>query len=496
MDTERQLLGFLPIRSLAARGADADTAGPAGARRRPAVLVAAFAALSATGICAEQPLSPWDATLQTLQLARVHLQASSLSEAWSQASGEFLIRSVLCVTDTSPGTRPFTFHTDACTAGELFKAFTATYPEFTWTRDSRTGIMWLHPQSLPYADILSSEFTVSEDQLGVPAFEGVVPRLTQLPGLHLRLRILGITFRNTFNYPVDVARGTYSGRGLLNTCCTADPTKAFYVYYDTRRAFFAVDFTYLADKDRRLSPRPGALRFWEVEIGPAGGPAPTEAQIKAKLADPSPRVRWAARNYVGATVWATPFDKWAADTPDPEQAIWVCIGMTSVLVKAQSQGATHLASIARMKREATSEFLTTGNPGLAVLTAMELCRLTKDARHLDVVSRRAFKKGELSGIVSDAFRIARLSEDVRNALRARGIDWLQAGDERLAALGDPSFAPALRFTPETPASGPTLGTAQVPGPLTRPATRKAVRIELPTTSRAASRPGGDAGMSR
>jgi hypothetical protein len=498
MADERETAEELQERLYTGRGSGSRTIAGVGPGALAALLVPAFVLFSTQRLFAQQPASKWDATLPGLQLAHVRVEGHSLFEAWTQASGDLMVRSVLCLTDTSPGESPFSFQADACTAQDLFNAFTAAYPDLTWTQDDRTGVIWLHPKSLLYRDILTPELTVPTDELGIPAYEGAVLRLSALPGPDLRMMLLGSGFSNTFNYAVDIPRGTYSARDLLNACCAANPTKAFCVDYNTQRGFVSVSPANLADSDHHRplsSPRPGALRFWEAEIGPTGGAPPTAEEIKARLADPSPRVRWAARNYVQAMIWAVPFDRWAAETPGRDQALWVCIGMTSVLVKCQDQGATHVASITRMKAEATPDFLTSGEPGLAVLTAMELCRLTKDKSYLQIVSKRKFGKGGLSGIVSDAFRIARLSQGVREALQELGTDRLRAGDERLAELTSrPSvFGFALRLMPNAPriewlsTSGTALDLS------TRPTTRKAIRIELPpTTSQATSGPARDA----
>ena len=117
---------------------------------------------------------------------------------------------------------------------------------------------------------------------------------------------------------------------------------------------------------------------------------------------------------------------------DPEKALWVTLAFTDCFVK--NKQVTYIPK--RMKKEATREFLMTADPGLALLTALELGRVAHDTRYLDVLSRRTFAPGDLSGVVADANRICRQSQQVRQKLTELGMDWLTSAEPKLAGLAN------------------------------------------------------------
>jgi len=161
------------------------------------------------------------------------------------------------------------------------------------------------------------------------------------------------------------------------------------------------------------------------------------------LANQEAEVRHAARNYLEAVIWSIPVDEWLRSGTSIAQTLWACIGVTSVLVR--SEEATHRASIETEERLATDDFLAECEPGLAVMTALDLARLTKDARALEVVEKRNFEANELAGVTSDACRIAALSGYVREALQAKSADALVGVLMPLAAVIRLPIAGELEF---------------------------------------------------
>ena len=127
------------------------------------------------------------------------------------------------------------------------------------------------------------------------------------------------------------------------------------------------------------------------------------------------------------------------------RALWVCLGLTSVL--ARTGKATHRASIDTMLAAVDERFFREAEVGLAVLTAFELCRLTEtnETWAIDIVTKRKLVPGELSGVASDIFRITRLSEPVRKALAERGVGWLAVADDRFRSLANGVQLEKLQF---------------------------------------------------
>jgi len=353
--------------------------------------------------------SQWDRNLPNLTLENVSINASSLSDAWKNISTEHLVRSVLVTLDQTPDARTFDYQSPRCTLRELYDAIAARY-EITWTQDERTGVAWFYPKELLIEDVLSAKVHIDQDHFGLPMQAGVLEPLSVDNGTGIRVKQWGTLFQNTFNYAVDVPAGEYTIRDILNLCCIANPTKTFFVQVSNDASFITA-VNLVSDKVRPVPV--GALRWWDAEIGPRNG-VPTEAQVIAALADDKPEIRRAARNYVEATVWNVPLDELANRASSSSDSLWTSIGITSILVR--SEQATHLASIETMKRLATGDLLTNSEPGLAVMIALDLSRLTKDSRALDVVKKRDLKDNELTGIISDACRVVALSDFVRKAL--------------------------------------------------------------------------------
>lgn len=226
-------------------------------------------------------------------------------------------------------------------------------------------------------------------------------------------------------------------RDLLNTCCIANPNRTFYIQvYTNRKPQFTVIsavslLSDISDKNKSTAPRPGILLFWTLEIGRFTGPAPTNDQIVAKLANPDPRIRWAARMYTQAMIWHFHFEELMNKPQPQEQALWVCLGAINAFVR--SEEVTYTDGIKKMQT-VSKDFFENGDPNLAVLVAVELARLAKDVTALNIVSQRKLRPGALTGIKSEINYSARLSSKVRDALRLTGTDWLAASDPSLRNL--------------------------------------------------------------
>lgn len=384
--------------------------------------------------------SSWDQGLPHLVLDHVKIHVSSLAEGWKTFSTEYLLRSVLVVAESASQETPFDYQSTRCTVQDLYDAFAATYG-LAWARDEQTGVTWFHPAGLLYDRILSTRVQVAWDHLGLPMQSGILEPLATGIASSITAKRWSSLFQNTFNYAVDIPAGAYAVRDLLNLCCVANPTKTFVVQIGQSGTLVtAVNLV----SDRMVVVPLGALHLWDVQIDKGRGKGtPGHQRVMAKMADPQADVRRAARIYLEAIIWSVRVDEWVAGGTSAAQTLWTCIGIASVLVR--SEAATHQASIETMKRLATDDFLTECEPALAVMTALELARLTKDTRGLDIVEKRKFATIELAGVASDACRVAALSGYVREVLQAKSADAFIGVLRPLAAIIRSPTAGKLEF---------------------------------------------------
>ena len=384
--------------------------------------------------------SNWDQELPNLTLDNVRVHSSSLSEAWKDISTDYLVRSVLVMLNKAFDGMPFDYDSVRCTTKDLYDAIAATYG-LDWIQDRRTGVTWFHPMELAYDHILTTRIQVTPDHFGLPMQSGVIEPLGSGDVSGITAKQWGSLFRNTFDYAVDVPADEYTIRDILNLCCVANPTKTFFV--QVRNGGVFVTAVNLVSDELRTVPA-GALHIWDMEIGQKrGNGAPTQWQVMSALAHPETKVRHAARNYLEAIIWNVQIKEWMGHLSSNEQAIWTCLGVNSVLVR--SEGATHQASIEMMGRLATDDFLAECEPGLAVMTALDLARLTKDARALKTVAKRHFRADDLVGVISDVCRVAALSGYVRKVLQEKNADALVEALAPLARIVHSHNAGKLEF---------------------------------------------------
>jgi hypothetical protein len=375
--------------------------------------------------------SAWDFALPTMQLNNVEINALSLQDAWKQISDDFLLRSVLVVYDNCLTNTPFSFKAAKCSGKDVLNAVTTSYHDFVWTQDSNTGVIWFHAKDLRLGNILSPKVRIANEDLGVPMQTGILEAIEDVPN-GIRVKRWGTAFTNTFNYPVDLQAGEYSVRDVLNTCCIANPSKTFYIQvYRNREPQFTVISAVNLSSHKSTAPRPGILLFWTLKIGKLTESIPANEQIQAALANPDPRIRWAARMYSQAMALHVPFEELMNNSQSQEQALWVCLGAINAFVR--SDEATYTDGIKKMQT-VNKDFFENGDPNLAVLVAVELARLANDVTALNIVSQRKLRPGALASIKSEINYSARVSSKVRNALRITGTDWLAASDPSLKNL--------------------------------------------------------------
>jgi hypothetical protein len=380
------------------------------------------------GFTADLP-SKWDISLPALPLQNIKIEANSLPEAWQEAATSILLRSVLLISEDTPTQAPFAFEKAICTGKDVLDALVAAYPGYTWTSDPTTGIIWVHSAKSAYDGILSAKITVPNSQLGLPMLGGVLGTLTGIPSLGLVGG--GRSRSSTYDYPVDLPAGTYSVRDILNRCCLANPTKTFYIRPDASNRLIIQAGN--LNSDEIPAPRPGALSFWTIEIGPAANGVPSSDEIATALASANARIRWAARAYLEATIWTTPFDKIVADSIPPEKGVWMALGILNVLVRSTNH-ITHYPSVERLQKECSEDFYLKGDPKCAILVACELARVAQDTKGLELVAKRKLTQNDLSGVMSDLCWSARGSRLLCDKIVQLNPDWAGFSKDTMMSL--------------------------------------------------------------
>ena len=122
---------------------------------RVLIMLLLVAATAASGLDRDfKPHSKWDENLLKIELHNVRIKADNMTSAWQAISTTYLLRANFyrnAVSDEDSA--HFAFNKDKATEGELIEAFIATYPEYTYTQDKETGIIWIHGKNLDYNDI-------------------------------------------------------------------------------------------------------------------------------------------------------------------------------------------------------------------------------------------------------------------------------------------------------------------------------------------------------
>jgi hypothetical protein len=380
--------------------------------------------------------SQWDEDLPKIELHDVKLKPLTIRAAWQEMGTKYLLRANLYLdSDSISDTTEFSFQKERATGKEVFDAFVAAFPAYTYTRDPATGIIWLHPKRILYNTILPQKLRIERAEPQVLMLRNVYFPLIKLlspSGNH----VLILMERSSvgFNYPVDLTAGFYSARDILNICCAAEPTKAFSIQRDPG-GLAAITPVSLYYGNPLAPPRDGLIGLWNLEVGESLTRAPSVEEIVSALSDCNPRKRWAARIYVKSTGNNYRESDIVAKCDNPIKAIWVALAF-----KCNSRGGigdepflTRFEPYATLVQKFTND-LPHVDPGVALLASMELARELKDPGLMDVVAGHKFSNGEIACIKPDLYRIARESKLVRDKLLSMKFDAPELSGNALSGL--------------------------------------------------------------
>ena len=377
----------------------------------------------------------WDTNLPNLVLENVSVSGESIQQAWEDASSKYLLRSVLYVSNPASQMH-FSFQRQKCTANELFNALTATYTNYTWSVDSNTGVIWFHPVEVAYNSILPLRVPITNDLLGVPMRSGVLEPLSERFPQTIDVSRGGTLYMNTFDYSVSLPRGSLSVRDILNYCCSANPTKTFYV-----QGQWSIRPINLVSKTLTSAP-PGAIFWWKTQMGDLRNRQPDNPNLINALADSNPHVRRSACAYLEALSWQLHGDSLISHAEPFTKAAWAALGLMSVRVRISD--ATSTAGLSILGKGYSENLFSQGDPQLAVLAAFELASVANvkssapghDTRGLDIVMRRQFPKGTLDEVQPELSRRAYDSEFVRKEIIEANPKWDDFSADDVKAIAD------------------------------------------------------------
>lgn len=385
-------------------------------------------ALGAEGVvnvrAGEEPSvrSRWDLGLLNVKLRNVHIQASSLAEAWQQIGMNYLLRTCLFQDITTESdSNEFTFERQSTTCREVLNALASSYPDYTYSQDDKTGITWIHRKAIPYSNVLDSKIKIDHTAIQVPMCIGVLIPLQSELGW-LPYPVFDKPWMATFNYGVDLQRGVFSVRDIINICCTGDVTTGFWISMSPEGRL-VVQPWHLITTNPFVPPREAAVDYWRTEVDQNSSEIPTLDKIGLALADSNRRIRWAAVNYLRATPSNYRTRDLIEEANDEHKMMWAALQLKR-LETAQEDFPylTKFLNGVAVLQNALTDYYDKLSPGLALLVSMELARERNDVSDLRMSFSHRFSLEETASVKADLIRIARASKLVRTNLAKMTFD--------------------------------------------------------------------------
>jgi len=373
------------------------------------------------GIAANGFSDQWDEDLLTTKIQNVHIQANSIEDAWLKIGTTYLLRANLYYEAVSgSNAASFSIDREQVNGKELIDALLVAYPAYTYTQDPQTAVIWIHPKSILYNDLLSQKINVAHSMNQVLMTSSVYSPLIDLlyPTISVRPTIVTLGSGDSMSYYVDLQSGVHSVRQILNLCCVQNPAAAFEVEpgrVETSHYLIGIDYSYYPNP---LSPpRPLAVKYYEIEVGKPTNDIPSAVEVSAALSDPSPKKRFAARNYYAMTQMNYSWVDLIAKSDGPEKKVWTALGITSAFL---GDGSIPFADISS---DLTNNFVKIKDPGLALVLSMELARNNQDVPYLDtIISQHKFTESEIASIKPDVYRLAHESPLALDKLKALKLE--------------------------------------------------------------------------
>jgi hypothetical protein len=361
------------------------------------------------------PSKKWDHGLLEVVLKDVDLEGDSIEQVWQAMSDKYQIRSSLYFHVRPEAAGEVRLRRATCTVRELYDWLVGVFPEMTWSQDSESGIVWFHPRATPL-DALSNPIVFPHSMRGARVFSDILEPLAteQRFGLFRR----GAARRNTLDYPVDIPKGSYTIKEVLDLCASANPKTCFFAFVPDAGLIIAPLTSF---NQSPVPVPPGAVAFWKTYINAADNHIPSERDIIGAMASSDPGVRWAGRNYLSMLLLSLSVDD-LIRSAEGRSALAAAIEVVNLMVRDLKM-ATHTVGLATIDRELTDAFLESGDPQLALLGALQLARVKKDTSKLEKLTTRALPETVVKPILSDVHRILRDAPQARSVLLKHKPNW-------------------------------------------------------------------------
>jgi len=381
--------------------------------------------------------SRWDESLLSIELGAVRINPNNFIGAWEEMGTKYLLRANLFVDEQADNNQTlFAFNKQQTTAKDLLNAYLTTYPEFTYTQDPESGVIWIYPKRTNYQDILKQKINILPGARRIPMYSGAYLPLCHLlapsvldeydpsvPGFRSQLtdRAGKPIISHVLFYDVDLPAGVCSARDILNSCCVANPNTAFEISPVLGRpSTHVIYINNLLTRNPIALPRAAAIKFWKIELGKPTNGIPSVAELGTALSDLDARRRSAACLYYDSCLINYTGSDLIKQAESIDQEAWIVLGWQYVQMGAQATNGFRMMMASNPSfRENLGKIK---NVDLALLVSMELTRENLDASSVDaIINRQKYSRSEISSIMPELIRMARSSEAVCDKLRAMNL---------------------------------------------------------------------------
>lgn len=383
---------------------------------RTVLLSATLAVGAAASFAEDYPFwqSNWDKELPNVKLEKVSMEGDSITSLWKVMCSSYFIRCNLYLREET-STSKFVFSRQECQASELLDSL-ASHFGYSWTQDSATGVIWIHPSEKSIDDILGETVRVAEQSIDIPMHTGILePMREALPWGTLFTQAWSDVWLNTFDYPVCIPKGNQTVRAVLNYCCLWGPSQAFL-------ALPGVGGVYLTDVnlpyDKYKMPSPGTRLFWVKEIGPLPeGERPSDDELGIALGSAEPRKRWAAQQYLimcsNTEKTMERMTRRLPELPLNEQTAWELIGFAAAQNRRPDKFPVSTV-VGPLKRLSAPETIKTLSADAALLVGLSLSVYAADDSALGLANR--LDEVRIENALLDLIRLSNFSPSVSAAL--------------------------------------------------------------------------------
>ena len=385
--------------------------------------------------------SKWDKALLNMGFRDVSINAVGMPAAWREITTRYLLRANIYIDAQADSvSQAFIFKKEDATGREILGALLAAHPAYTYTQDRETGVLWIHPKRIKYEDILNQKIRVVRPAHQIRLFTGIYEPLCSL----LSSDVIAASLpkagspSSAYSYFVDLPSGVCSAREILNSCSTANPTKAFAVGLESvkssnKLSISICDLHYL---NPMALPRVAALKFWEIDIGKPANEIPSAHEVNAALCDANSTKRWAAVAYLEAAQANYSPVKLIEKADEPEKAVWVALGVENTLYRGIGD-LTFFKNVAAHIPEFMNDFVQIKDPKLALIASLEMTREKQDASYLDaIVSKHKYSEAEIASIKPDIYRLAHEYPLALDKLEAMKLDVPEFSPKALHELAE------------------------------------------------------------